>query len=176
MLLPLLLIVGGAALLASGVFARTTLFSGAPQLFGLHVLAASDGLAPGAATQYAVGLTSAYAFLQSVHYAVWLIYIPQDDTRAQGTTTFRMSAKNLLGDYGSAGLLAIGLASLAVVAGAFLSPLGTQRLYLSLAFFHGYMELALVAFFFVRGNITAPAVGAAPQPAGAPAGSVARPA
>jgi hypothetical protein len=44
------------------------------------------------------------------------------------------------------------LCVLAVLAASFTGVLRTRQVYLSLAMFHGYMELALLAYFFVRGS------------------------
>jgi hypothetical protein len=67
---PLVLIGSGSVLLASGIFYGVTLHHGQATAFGVHVLAASDWLAPGLRADHAIGMTSAFVFLQSVHYAV----------------------------------------------------------------------------------------------------------
>jgi hypothetical protein len=48
-------------------------------------------------------------------------------------------------------VLAVLLAALAVLLGAWFDVHRARTLYLSLATFHGYLELALLAFFWVRG-------------------------
>jgi hypothetical protein len=87
-----------------------------------------------------------------VHYLVWLVLIPQDDVAAQGTATFRMSARSLLRDLGRFGLAAIALGTLLVAVGALFEARATRELYLSLAMFHVYLELALAGWFWVRGG------------------------
>jgi hypothetical protein len=125
---------------------------GAQSCFGLHSLAAADTLAPGVtSTSLALGIVVSFAFLQSVHYAVWLHAIPQAATRGDASLTFRMSFRALRADLGSVGLtVCVGLALLVPCAGL-VAPLVTKSLYLSLASFHGYLELAAAALFFVRG-------------------------
>jgi hypothetical protein len=150
MRIPLALIAGATLLLLSGVTLRWMVAAGQLEAFGLHFFVATDWLAPGLPTRFAVGLTSAYIFLQSVHYAIWLFAIPQEDTRGQGTPTFRMAARALLREFGGLGLALAGLCVFAVLAAAFTGVLRTRHVYLSLAMFHGYMELALLAYFFVR--------------------------
>jgi hypothetical protein len=109
----------------------------------------SDWIAPFARPELALGVAGAYVFLQSVHYGVWLSFIPQEELEGQGTLTFRMSARSLLSDLGLRGALAVLLAALAVIVGACFAVHRARGLYLSLAMFHGYLELAMLAYFFV---------------------------
>lgn len=94
-----------------------------------------------------VSLTLSFAFLQSVHYAVWLIAIPQDDARGEGTPGFTMKYRALLRDLGAAGLmLVLGASSLLLMRAAW-SVIDSYRLYLSLASFHAWLELSMIAYF-----------------------------
>jgi hypothetical protein len=149
-LVPLAMIAGGTLLLASGALSRVTAASPGLSSFGLHALAVSDWIAPFSRPSLALGVVSAYVFLQSVHYGVWLFLVPQEELRAQGSLTFRMSIRSLFTDLGVPGVLAVALAALAVIGGAFVELHRARTLYLSLAMFHGYLELALLTFFFVR--------------------------
>ena len=162
--LPLTLVLGCSAWLLSGQLTSTTLRHGVVSSFGLHVLGAADTLAPNLSAAHAVGLTCAYAFLQSVHYAVWLVLIPQDQTRAQGTLTFKMSLRSFFADFGNVAALAVVGLILTVLMAGLIAPLATQRAYLSIAFFHGYLELAIAAFLWVRGKPSTTA-GSEPQQA-----------
>jgi hypothetical protein len=155
-LLPLTLIAAATALLLSGATYGFTEAHGAVELFGMHVLAASDWLAPGLPARLAVGLTLSFAFLQSVHYSTWLLVVPQEDVRGQGTVTFRMAARSLVKEFGTLGFAAMVVTALVVVAGAFFGLARARNLYLSLAMFHGYLELALAGYFFTRGGVSAP--------------------
>jgi hypothetical protein len=153
-LVPLIVIAAAAAWLlvspyTSLAFSEAT---GGIYAFRLHLHAASDWLAPGVSAELSTGLTLSYVFLQSVHYSAWLLLIPQEDTRAEGTLTFRMSARSLFSDFGFAGVVAIAIAAAAVIAGAFADVHRARNLYLSLAMFHGYLEVALLAFFWARGT------------------------
>jgi hypothetical protein len=68
-----------------------------------------------------------------------------------------MSARSLFSDLGVAGVAATAIAALAVIGGAYFEVHRARSLYLSLAMFHGYLELALLAFFFVaRGGRSRP--------------------
>lgn len=150
--LPIALIALATAVLASGIGLTFTLRYGVVSLFGLHLFEAADQLAPGVAGELALSLTLAFAFLQSIHYAIWLVAIPQDDARAEGSPSFRMKASALVRDFGHAGcwILAAGLALMAV--SSVWAPVNTRNTYLSLASFHGWLELALLSFFLAQGR------------------------
>jgi hypothetical protein len=102
----------------------------------------------------AVALGVVFVMLQGVHYAVWLAFIPQDDARAEGTLSFRMSLRALRRDFPGPCLAAIALLAAGVLAASFVDVHRTRQLYLSLAAFHSYLELAAAAFFIVRGKRT----------------------
>jgi hypothetical protein len=115
----------------------------------------------------ALGLGLSFVLLQSVHYAVWLAYVPQDDLRGQGLQSFRMSWRSLRRDL-PLPLLALTAVVAAVVLGASLvSAHRTRQLYMSLASFHGYLELCAGAFLYVRGwedaRCPRPAPGSSPS-------------
>jgi hypothetical protein len=103
----------------------------------------------------ALGLGLVYVMLQSVHYSIWLSLIPQDDLRSQGTPSFRMSVRALLRDFPAPWLAAIVALALLVLGASFVDVHRTRQLYLSLATFHGYLELAAGAFLVARGKQTA---------------------
>jgi hypothetical protein len=117
--------------------------------FGTHLASLGAGLAPGASLPIAARVVVLFVFLQGVHYATWLGWIPQDDLRTEGTPTFRMTARGLVSDFGVAGV------TLVVVVALGLALLGLFRAhealttYLTLARFHGWLELAMLAFLFV---------------------------
>ena len=89
LLFPVALVLGGAALLASGALLDLTLRHGFLSVAGLHLFAAADWLAPGLSDTRAVALATSFAFLQSVHYAIWLVAIPAGDCPGDGSRTWR---------------------------------------------------------------------------------------
>jgi hypothetical protein len=95
----------------------------------------------------AIGLGLAFVFLQSVHYAVWLSWIPQEDVASEGTTTFSMSARAIARDLGTPLLVSVIGATILVAVAAVFSLEGARNGYLSIATFHAYLELAAVAYF-----------------------------
>jgi hypothetical protein len=116
------------------------------------VFTVSHWLAPFADARLAIGVTTTYLFLQSVHYSAWLSWIPQEEQPRRGTPTFRMSVRAIFSDFGAGGVAAVAIAAAAVLVGACFNLQRARGLYLSLATFHGYLELALLAFFWVRGR------------------------
>jgi hypothetical protein len=127
---------------------------GLTQALGLSSWAAADGLAPFVRSPtLALGLVSAFAFLQSVHYAVWLHAVPQEATRGEGTLTFRMSLRQLRGEAGQHGAACLLLLFLALpLLATWLGALRTKELYLSLSTFHGYLELGAGAVLIASGR------------------------
>jgi hypothetical protein len=150
---PLFLIACGAALLISGALIPWTLHYGSWRGFGTNLLALSDWLAPGLPDTLAVGLTSSWIFLQSVHYLVWLVLVPTDERRGSGATSFRTSLRELVQDLGAPGA-ALGAVTWALVMGfGAAAPLSARNAYLALASFHVWLELAVLAFRAVQGEL-----------------------
>jgi hypothetical protein len=107
----------------------------------------------GVAPQVAVGIGLSYVFLQAIHYAVWIAWIPQDDLRARGTATFRMTARALRRELGDVGVGMVVVAAAVVVVASLVRTHPTRAVYLSVAAFHGWLELAALGFFAARGQV-----------------------
>ena len=118
---------------------------GWPEWFDLHIRTASAWLAPGLPVAEQRGLVLVYTFLQSVHYAVWLVLVPQQVRRQNGSPTFSMSLKSAWLDFGPKGLLLIGALSATVIAAALADPLTASSVYLFVTPFHGYLEVVALA-------------------------------
>lgn len=102
----------------------------------------------------ALRLVLVFAFLQSVHYSVWLRLVPEEDRPRAAPRPWRATWRALVEDFGQPLLVSFLLLALAVaVAG--LVDLPRARLgYLQLAVFHGYLELAVAALWLVEGRRT----------------------
>jgi hypothetical protein len=155
--LPVAIVLAGAAALAGGAAVAITVQHGALSVFGLHVFAAADWLAPGLTDTRALALTTSFTFLQSIHYAIWLIAIPAADRPGDGGRAWRTAWRDLRRDLRPAGVgLVVGLALLVAVAGL-VNMQPTRRLFLSLATFHAWLELAVLAYLCARGPARVPA-------------------
>ncbi|HVY39786.1 MAG TPA: hypothetical protein VHM31_17735 [Polyangia bacterium] len=152
-LVPVALIAGGAALLASGALLDVTIRHGVLSVAGLHLFAAADWLAPGLSDTRAIALAATFAFLQSVHYGIWLVAIPAGDRPGDGSRTWRAGLRSLARDLTPAGLCAVAALALLVAGMGLLFAAGTRRLFLSLGTFHGWLELAVLAFVLARGRL-----------------------
>jgi hypothetical protein len=138
-------VLGIAALLASGALVPLLVGQGTLTIAGHSILNAADVLAPGVPGAAGVGIAMSFAFLQSVHYAVWVTCIPLDDL---GPRSFRQGARRWRRDLGAVGYVAFVALVLLVPAAGLVAPLRTQEIYLSLVTFHAYLELvawALIA-------------------------------
>lgn len=147
--LPLGCLLLASGLLLSGATFSTLVSFGGHEFLGQNLLEVADWLAPGLGV-LGVNLTIAYVFWQSIHYSVWLGWIPQEETRGQGSLTFRQSLRSLLGDFGPAGFWFVASGVVTLVVLATFSLHRTRDVYLFLAGFHAYLEIAMLGFLLVR--------------------------
>jgi hypothetical protein len=106
--------------------------------------------APFASPDLAVRLVLSFAFLQSVHYAMWLRLVPEDARPRPAPRPFRETWRALERDFGRP-LLFVFLALTLFIAAWGLVDLAAARVgYLRLAAFHGYLELGAAALFLVE--------------------------
>jgi hypothetical protein len=97
------------------------------------------------------------AFLLNVHYAVWLILVPQDAAPHSGFSTFRMTARGLVRDFGARGIVVVAILSMLLLAFAAMRGATVARdAYLATAQFHVWAELALGAFLLGGGRVAKP--------------------
>jgi hypothetical protein len=124
--------------------------------FNAHV----EAMAP-TAVNPVVGLhlVLSFAFLQSVHYALWLRLIPEDARERPAPRPFRASLRALQQELGWPLLLLFGALALGIALWGAVDLPGARLGYLQLAAFHGYLELAAGAWLLLERR------GAAPVPA-----------
>ena len=106
--------------------------------------------APGLGATMGLRLVLTFAFLQSVHYAMWLRLVPEDARPRPAPRPFRATWAALVADFGVPLLIVfVGLTVFIALWG--LKDLASARWgYLRLAAFHGYLELAVAALFLVE--------------------------
>ncbi len=117
-------------------------------LGGLDMHSLAGGLAPGLGDTFATRVVIAYAFAQMVHYVVWIDLVPATQ---RGT--------GLRADLGTLGVAAAVVGTLALMGWGLRDPFTARVTYLSLALFHGWLEVAVIAHLWVgRGSIRLPGV------------------
>ncbi len=106
--------------------------------FGMTSLRAASSLAPGLDGAAADALVRSFVFAQLVHYGLWTFSLPSLNAQRRVASADRL-------------LLVVAVVACAIVpiAGAF-HPLGMRDSYLSLSVFHGWLELAIVAFLIAQ--------------------------
>jgi hypothetical protein len=125
-----------------------------PILFRSTALSTGWLDATAAAAQYAPAETDArlafrllawFVFSQSVHYTLWLRAIPDAARESKATRGFRSSLRALTADVGLPLVLLALVLWLGLLGYAMLGPEAARITYLGIAFFHGYMEFAILA-------------------------------
>lgn len=107
-------------------------------------------LAPGVSEPWGLRLVVLFAMAQSVHYAIWLRLVPDDDRERSTTRTFASSWRAFVGDVTPVGAMLTVALSAAVVGWAVFDLVAARDGYLRLASFHGYIELIALSVLLVR--------------------------
>jgi hypothetical protein len=114
---------------------------------------ASDWFAlPSVGPGLGLGILTSFAFLQSVHYLLWLHVIPGQEVPGNRTRSFAQSWRCLRDDFGVSGLALIAGFSALTLTGLFVAPGTARTTYTSLSTFHGYLELAVGLFAWLSGR------------------------
>jgi len=146
---PLLLLALGIALVVllghAGVF--PIIGSG----WGVDLAVTQQWLLPGAPADIALPLLLVHALTDSVHYAFWLGVVPDEAARAEGSLTFRMTARSLRRDFGRYGLAFVALATVLVPFAALFRLEAARHAYFVFAGFHGYIEGFAIVYVVARG-------------------------
>lgn len=136
---PLVLLVAATALLLSPLAVRVVDLAWAPDGVGRPFQLAR--LAGGDVSTLGLRLVLVFCFAQTVHYAIWLHLLPDEDRDRRTVVTFRKTVADLRRDLGDAGLAVAVLLSVALVAWALLDLADANRGYFRVARFHGHLEL-----------------------------------
>ncbi len=98
-------------------------------------------LAPGLAPMLGMRLVLLFCFMQSVHYAMWLQMIPDEERRRSTVMTFRASLRDLERDFDRVALIVLAVLSVGLVVWASFDMLAAGRGYFRMARFHGTLEV-----------------------------------
>ena len=144
--------VSGAVLILSGAIGSGSLTYG-PRGFDVERLASA--LAPGLSSQWSARVLVLYAFGQSIHYAVWLRLVPDEDRKQATPRSWTASWRALTSDLGRPvlGLMLVACAIFALW--GLVDVTAARAAYLRSAAFHGHLELVALAFAFARARLCA---------------------
>lgn len=143
---------GAAGLLLAGGFDRwalPALLRGGPLALDRLV----RGLAPIGDPVLGLRLVLVFAFLQSVHYGVWVRLVPELDRSRRGPRPFARSVTALADDLGWTPVLLAAMATVGLLGYGALDTEAARDLYLRLALFHGPLELGLAALLLAEGRL-----------------------
>jgi hypothetical protein len=116
----------------------------------------SHEIAPLSDASWALRLMLSFAFAQSVHYGVWLRMIPDEDRERPTPRSFAASYRALRDDFGTVPLLICATLAGGLMIWAIVDLTGARAAYLRGALFHGYLEFAAIALFWVEGWAASP--------------------
>lgn len=109
-------------------------------------------LAPGLPGAWAIKVLLSFAYAQSVHYGVWLRLVPDEDRARRTPRTFAATFRALRADLGAPLLLGAAALALALAIWGALDVAAARAGYFRLAAFHGPLELAVAAWFWMEGR------------------------
>ena len=140
---PLALLVLVSVFLLGDVALRLAQASGGLEWFGgrMNLDYQLWRLSPGVAPELGLRLVLLFCFGQTIHYAIWLQLLPDEDRGRATPTSFRASHQALRQDLGDLGLGVAALLALGLAAWAVFDLLHASHGYFRAARFHGHLEL-----------------------------------
>lgn len=147
--IPAVTLGAAAALLLGGEVWVLTFWApvGATQLVDF-----AEQLSPGLDGPWPTRLLLSFCFLQAVHYALWLRLMPDDDRARPAPRSFTASWAALRVDLGPAVLWGALAVWLGVVGWGLIAPEAARLGYLTLASWHAYLELFVLARWVAAGR------------------------
>jgi hypothetical protein len=150
---PTLVLYALASIMIFTGAAETLLFrfgSLSPGAFSLEAGRLVRELSPVADPRWALRWLLFFAFSQSVHYAVWLNVLPEEDRARPGIRSFSASYHSLVSELGLFVVVLALILTIAFVAVSSFDLAGARHGYLRLALFHGPLELAIALQLWVE--------------------------
>jgi hypothetical protein len=117
---------------------------------GMDVGYHSRVLAPFSAPELGVRLVLVFAFAQAFHYSVWVRLMPELSRERRAPRTFQASYRALSAEFGPWLVFGIVLSMVALALSAVFALRAARETYLEFALFHGYLELAFIAVFWLE--------------------------
>lgn len=109
-------------------------------------------LAPGLEPMLGMRLVLLFCFMQSVHYAMWMQMIPDEERQRSTVMTFRASLRDLERDLDRVALGVFAALSLGLIVWASWDMLAAGRGYFRMARFHGHLELMAAVLLILEGR------------------------
>jgi hypothetical protein len=118
---------------------------------GLDPFTLVSQLAPTVESSWAVRGVAFFAFAQAAHYVVWLRLVPELERPSPRPRSFRQTGRALVRELSPYVVAFFALGTLVFVVWGLRDLAGARIAYLQSAFFHGYLELAVLALFAAEG-------------------------
>jgi hypothetical protein len=109
-------------------------------------------LAPGFGDPWGPRLVLLFAFTQAVHYAIWIRLVPEENRARETPRTWRATLREWRLDSGALVIAVTALLALAVAVWALFDLVAAREGYLRGVIFHGYLELAVIAWLVAEGR------------------------
>lgn len=150
--LPLVLMIAASGFLLSNT--ALPLASGGLEWFGGGMSADYQvwRLADPAPIEWGLSLVLLFCFAQTIHYAVWLQWLPDDDRERASPPRLRTRWAGLVADMGWPLLLGAIAASVGLAVWAVSDLMEACHGYFRMARFHGHLELAAATLMLVEGR------------------------
>lgn len=94
-----------------------------------------------------------FCFAQTIHYALWLQLIPDEDRDRPTPTTFRASHESLRADLGDVGLIVAAMIAVGIAAWALVDLTAANHGYFRMARFHGHLEIMAGTLLLLEGRL-----------------------
>lgn len=145
-------VLGAAAILVADVVPAPDVLPERVGFAGASLWELRASLAPGVGAALGTRVVLLFAFLQAVHYAVWLRLVPEVGREREAPRSFVSSFRALRADFGMPFLAMTGLVATVILGTACVAAGEARDSYLRLALFHGPLELAVLGAYFVEGG------------------------
>jgi len=109
-------------------------------------------LAAGIDPEWGLRLVLLFCFSQTIHYALWLHLVPDEDRSRATPLTFRASVESLRIDLGDVGLAVAAALSLGITAWAVVDLVQANEGYFRMAQFHAHLEVMAIALLLLEGR------------------------
>lgn len=134
----------GASLILAGAF--DPLAVALPSQISTYVLPDDIAWSPLACAR----ISLAFVFLQGLHYVTWLRLVPEAQRARAGMRGFVSGLRALEADFSRVGVVCLAVLATSLIAIGAFDDLWARAIYLSLASFHAFLELAFLGRYLAK--------------------------